>query len=80
MKLNYKDDMTQILYHETWPRGYTTFLCLTQLSMKVIMLIDVKMLTIVGILTFISTINVTSESLKARKVLFFFSILIFISN
>ena len=34
MKLNYKDDMTQILYHETWPRGYKTFLCLTQLSIK----------------------------------------------
>ena len=32
-----------------------------------IMLINVKMPTIVGILTFISMINTTSESLKARK-------------
>ena len=34
---------------------------------KFIMLINVKMPTIVGILTFISTINTTSKSLKARK-------------
>ena len=31
------------------------------------MLINVKMPTIVGILTFISLINTTSESLKARN-------------
>ena len=35
------------------------------------MLINVKMPTIVGILTFISMINTTSESLKARKVFIF---------
>ena len=39
--------------------------------MKFIMLINVKMSTIVGILTYISMINKTSESLKARKVLIF---------
>ena len=50
------------------PQGYKTFLCSTQLSMKFIMLINVKMPTIVGILSFISTINTTSESLKAIKV------------
>ena len=33
----------------------------TQLSMKFILLINVKMPTIVGILTFISMINITSE-------------------
>ena len=33
-----------------------------------IMLINVKMPLIVGILTFISMLNATSESLKARKV------------
>ena len=33
------------------------FSCLTQLSMKFIMLINVKMPTIVGLLTFISMIN-----------------------
>ena len=35
------------------------------------MLINVKMSTIVGILTFISMINKTFESLKARKVYIF---------
>ena len=45
--------------------------CSIQLSLKFIMLINVKMPTIVGILTFISMINKTSESLKARKVLIF---------
>ena len=39
----------------------------TQLSMKIILLIDVKMPTIVGILTFISMINATSERLTARN-------------
>ena len=43
------------------------FSCSTQLSTKFILLINVKMPTIVGILTFISRINTTSESLKARK-------------
>ena len=37
----------------------------TQLSTKFILLIKVKMPTIVGILTFISMINITSERLKA---------------
>ena len=42
------------------------FSCSTQLSTKFIMLINVKMSTIVGILTFISMINTTPERLKAR--------------
>ena len=46
------------------------FSCSTQLSMKFILLINVKMPTIVGILTFISMITTTSESLKARYVYF----------
>ena len=37
--------------------------------MKTILLINVKMPTIVGILTFTSRINTTSESCKARKIL-----------
>ena len=37
----------------------------TQLSTKLILLINVKMPTIVGILTFISMINTISETLKA---------------
>ena len=44
--------------------------CSTQLSIKFIMLINVKIPTIVGILTFISVINATSERLKARHFLF----------
>ena len=50
-----------------WPRGYKTFSCSTQLSTKFILLINVKMPTIVDILTFISMINTTSERLKARN-------------
>ena len=46
-------------------------LCTTQLSIQFIMLIFVKMPTIVGILTFISMIDTTSESLKARNVFIF---------
>ena len=39
----------------------------TQLSMKFILLINVKMPAIVGILTFISMINTTPDRLKARN-------------
>ena len=39
----------------------------TQLGTKFILLINVKMPTIVGILTFISKINTTSERSKARN-------------
>ena len=46
--------------------------CSTQLSMEFILLINVKMPTIVGLLTFISMINTTSEILKAR----FFSFIV----
>ena len=42
-----------------------------QLNMKFILLINVKMPTIVGILTFISRINVTSENFKARNIVIF---------
>ena len=59
-------------------QGYKTFSCSTQLSTKFILLINVKMTTIVGILTFISMINTTSERLKARN--FFVIILVFISS
>ena len=47
------------------PEVMKLFLCFTQLSIKFIMLINVKMPTIVGILTFISMINTISERLKA---------------
>ena len=45
--------------------------CSTQLSTKFIMLISIKMPTIVGILTFISMISTSSDSLKASKVFIF---------
>ena len=38
--------------------------------MKFIMFINVKMTTILGILTFICMINTTSESLKERECIF----------
>ena len=50
------------------PHGYKKFFIFNQLSMKFIMLINVKMPTIVGILTFISMINTTSGSLKAHDI------------
>ena len=37
---------------KNWPRGYKTFSFSTQLRLKFILLINVKMPTIVGILTF----------------------------
>ena len=40
--------------------------CSTELSMKLIMLINVKKPTIVGILKFLSMIDITSESLKEK--------------
>ena len=43
------------------------FSCSTQLSSKFILLINVKMPTIVGILTFISMIDTTSEKLKGQE-------------
>ena len=49
------------------PRGYKTCVCSTQLSTKFILLINVKMPTIVGILTFISMTNTISKRLKARN-------------
>ena len=51
------------------------FSCSTQLSTKFILLINIKMPTMVGILTFISKINTTSERLEARN-----GILVFISS
>ena len=52
---------------EPGPEVIKLFSCSTQLSMKFILLINVKMPTILGILTFISKINTTSERLKARN-------------
>ena len=50
---------------ESRPRGYKPFPCSSQLSTNFILLINVKMPTIVGILTFISMINILYERPKA---------------
>ena len=57
------------LHNMVIKRGYKTnfFLFSTQLNMISILLINVKMPTTVGILTFISRINTTSDSLKASN-------------
>ena len=51
------------------PENIKLFSYSTQLSMKFTLLLNVKMptITIVGILTFISMINTTSERPKARN-------------
>ena len=49
---------------EPGPEVIKLFLCSTQLSTKIILLINVKMPTVVDILTIISMINTTSERLK----------------
>ena len=63
-----------VLGFMTRSQGYKTFFMLNSTEHEIypfIVLINVKMSTIVGILTFISRINTTSESLKARKVFIF---------
>ena len=55
----------------TWLKVIKLFSCLTQLNLKFILLINVKMPTIVGILTFMSMINATFESFKARNIFVF---------
>ena len=49
------------------PEVIQLFSSSNQLSMKFILVINVKMPTIVGILTFISMMNTTSERLEARN-------------
>ena len=63
------DTCTPCKYIGAGPEVIKLFSCSTQLSTKFILLINVKMPTIVGILTFISKINTTSERLKTRKLL-----------
>ena len=52
-------------------QGYKTFFMLNSTELEIILLINVTMQTIAGLLTFISRINTTSESLKARKIYIF---------
>ena len=65
-------ELGKLIRDDYWPQGYKTFfLCSTQLSMKLIMRVNVKMPTTVGILPFISMINTASEHLKARTIFIF---------
>ena len=69
--LDASSDIEMDLFHmcivrKSGPEVIKPFSCSTQLSTKFILLINVKMPTIVGILTFISMINTISERLKAR--------------
>ena len=56
-----------IKFTTSGPKVMKLFSCSTHLSMKFILLIDVKMPIIVGILTYISMINTPSERPKARN-------------
>ena len=58
LKISKHREYSQSISYSSLARGYKTFSCSTQLSMKFIMLINVKMPTI-DILTFISMINTT---------------------
>ena len=63
--------------NQAQPRGYKTLFLLNSTKHKLFHA-HVKMPKIVGILTFISMINKTSESLKQERSLFF-SILVFMN-
>ena len=62
--VNYRGQYTTM---KPGPEVIKLFSCSTQLSTKFILVINVKMPTIVGILTFISMINTTSERLEATN-------------
>ena len=61
------------------PKVIKLFSCSTQLSKKFILFINVKMLTIVGILTFISMIHKHLRDLK-QEISLFVGILVFMSS
>ena len=53
-----------VIRERSAPKVITLFPCSTQMSTKFILLINYKTSTIVGILTYISMINTTYETLK----------------
>ena len=55
--MNVIEGKTCLISEEVWPEVIKLFSCSTQLSMKFFLLINVKMPTIVGILTFMSGKN-----------------------
>ena len=64
-------DVRSRISDKTWPKGYKTFPMLNSAEHEIYPAHNVKMPTIVDILTFISMINTIFESLKAIKVLIF---------
>ena len=66
----YFDIFLQLYSKDLRPRVYKSFSMLNSAEHEFYPAYNVKMPTIVGILTFISRINTASESFKARKVLF----------
>ena len=70
-------DIRDLIAGNPSPEVTKRFSCSSLLSVKFILLINVKMPTIVGILTLISMIKTPSENLKAKV---FFSSLVFASN
>ena len=67
--IQYNYDKPELMQSTHQAHGYKndSYMYSTQLSTKFILLINVKMPTFVGILTFISMTNTTSEKLKARN-------------
>ena len=62
--------------NESWSRGYKSFFVLNSTSMKFFLLINVKMPTIVGILTFMSRKNSIlslSDPNKSQISLYFYT-------
>ena len=66
-------------YHSPGCKVRKLFPCSTQLSTQFLLLINVKMPTTVGILTFISMINTTSERIL-KKTSSFVGILVYMSS
>ena len=65
-------DQAERILVPSGPEVIKLFPCSTQLSMKFILLINVKMPTIVGILTFMSLINTHLRDLKQETSLLVF--------
>ena len=57
-----------------WHRGYKTFFMFNSTEHEIYFAHNVKMPTVVGILTFISMINTTYETLEASKKLLHLSV------
>ena len=67
--------MNRMIIRKDWDRGYKFFSCSFRLSMKIFPLINVKMLTIVGILTFMSKKNSILSHLSLKEKLNFLLLL-----